>query len=367
VHPDYPSGGSYFSWRTFNHIEHMEDVSRPQDRLTNVGSWVNACRHEKWTYHGKVYQDWSGDYGLNHHPVLIGPLLETDVLQSMLPTLPVGDRNDLLLEAFNAFTEVWPEEISAAETTQGLLDLKSMIPKFSGNIVSDLAALHLNKTFAWDSLVSDFRSLGSLASSVEKRLVFLRKTYGKPVPLRFRRDNILQANLGSEVVLEPVRGWGVKYILRGYRLGFHATATLRQLMSHLDDAIGYLRGFVGAIGGANPLKQAWNLVPLSFVVDYFFNISGRLDALARLRPEEPWELSRVTHSFREAAVWDIWQTNPHIIDGPQTPDQYLGTVVKTNYERALGLPWTASMFDLSSLNPGQLGLLSALAAGIKYR
>lgn len=369
-HPNHPPGYSYFSWQSFSNYEKIEDVSRPSDRYYLAGgpSWVNPCYHERWQYHGSRYKGWHGDYGLYHTPINVFPYLDMGTLQSMLPALSDADRNDLFLEAFNSFTEVWPEELSAGETAQGLLDIKSMIPKFSGDIVTDLASLHLNKSFAWDSLFSDFRAFRDLNSNVLKRLEQLRATWGKATKLSFRRDNILQASLGAEVTMIPVRSWGTRYILRGYRLDFVAGATLHQQLGHLDDNIGYIRGLIGALGGANPLKQVWNLVPLSFVVDYFFNISARLDALARVRPVEPWNLSRVTHSFKETAVWDIWQTNPEVWFGNQDPDQYLGTLVKTSYKRELGLPYDVLNFwDVSTLNPAQLGLLSAIMAGIKHR
>lgn len=373
-HPNVPPMHSYFSWTSFTHHEEMLDISRPQDHLAVpdrtvwVTPWVNPVMHQKWQYNGRLYSGFSGDYGLYIQPVYVFPCLNREALLSMLPTLSETDKNDLLLEAFNAFTEVWPEELSVAESAQGLLDIKSMIPKFSGDIVQDLASLHLNKSFAWDSLFSDLKAFRDLNSNVLKNLQRLRDTWGKATPLSFRRKNVIQASLGSELTVEPERAWGTRYVLRNYRCDFTARATLHQRLEHLDDSIGYIRGLVGALGGANPLKQIWNLVPLSFVVDYFFNISERLDALARLRPVEPWELSRVTHSFKETAMWDIWQTNPNIWEGPQSPDQLLGTLVMTRYTRRLGLPYDVLNFwDVSTLNPAQLGLLSALIAGIKHR
>lgn len=367
VHQIWPAGHVDVSWDTFSYLESMKDISSKSDHLSEaITSWVHPVYHEKWRYFGKDYQNWHGDHGdlVNMSTREVPPYLSVDTFNAMLPSFPDADRNELLLEAFNALSEVWPEPISVAETLQGLTELKSMIPKFTGDIVRDLAALHLNKSFAWDSLVSDLKSFSALTSSIEKRMKTLRDTRGKPTRLHFTRKNILQGALGSSVVLEPYRGWGTKYTLRGFRMEFHAGATLFQLMNHLDDAIGYVRGVVGALGGANPLKQVWNIIPLSFVVDYFFNVSARLDALARVKPEETWELSRVTHSFKSVAVWDVAQTHPHLVDWVE-PDQYLGTVVKTTYQRALGLPFDVLSLDIESLNPSQLGLLAALLAGIK--
>lgn len=359
-----------FSWDTFTYYKYMMDVSRPQDHHILRGG-VNACFHETWTYTGSMYRDWVGDYGYlvgmsDAGPYAVPPLLDTVALLAMLPTISDGDRNNAIMDAFNAFTDVWPEELSLGETTQGLLDLKSMIPKFSGDFVTDLASLHLNKAFAWDSLLSDIQAFSGLLSNVEKRIAFLRKTYGRPTTLRYQKT--LETTLSGDIIfIEPVRSWGVKYILRSHHHMFYATSKLRQLVGHLDDAIGYLRGLVGALGGSNPLKQVWNLIPLSFVVDYFFNISARLDVLTRLRPVDIWELSNATHTFKEVARWEIVQSNNGQWGGAQQADQPLGTLLMTRYDRRLGLPFDVLNFGVGSLSPGQLGLLSALAAGIKHR
>jgi hypothetical protein len=365
-HQDHPLGAADFSWNSFTYHKYMEDVSSSQDH--KFYDWVNPCFHEKWQYIGENYKSWTGDYGLpitlhSVGPNAVPPFFDTVALLGMIPSFSEGDRNLLILDAFNAFNEVWPEELSAGETAQGLLELKSMIPKFTGDFVRDLAALHLNKSFAWDSLLSDIDSLGALTKSVEKRLAWLRKTYGKPTPLHFKRIVPMTEGLGGSLDFVPVRGWGTRCILRQSRLEFYAGATLHQLMGHLDDMIGYVRGIVGALGGANPAKQVWNLIPLSFVVDYFFNISARLDALTRLKPVETWELTRVTHSFKTSAIWDVWQTHPDLYSHT-CADQYLGKLHYAQYHRGIGLPFDVLNFDIKTLSPSQLGLLAALGAAI---
>lgn len=111
------------------------------------------------------------------------------------------------------------------------------------------------------------------------------------------------------------------------------------------------------------MKSFWNLVPFSFIVDYFLPISRRLDTFKLQAATEKWELSKISHSFRTDVVWKIYQDNPDVVNGTYHED-FLGFVTGSLYDRRVGLPvtWDAYLHPTAPLSAGQLTLLGALFA-----
>jgi hypothetical protein len=284
----------------------------------------------------------------------------------MLPVFSDPLHESLNLEAFNSFSTQFPQEMSLGEFTVGLSELKQLLPKLQGDFLKDVAALHLTNEFGWQSLLSDIEALGKVVQKTRERLEWLRKTYGQPSRLGFSRKDFLSPSLGSELIYEPIRSWGVIYRLKDYSCVYHAGATLRQFMTHVDDAIGMIRGLTGAFGLDNPIKTAWELIPFSFVVDYFFKVSTHLDRLTRVQPAEPWQLSRATNSFKQTATWEVFQMNTNQLPAPVTnPQPRLGLVIMEDYQRDVGLPVSLATLSPESLTPDQLVLLLAIFAGSK--
>jgi hypothetical protein len=147
--------------------------------------------------------------------------------------------------------------------------------------------------------------------------------------------------------------------LANYKVDFRATCHLTNTLSGLHDAVGLLRAVMGALGLDNPVKSFWNLVPLSFVVDWFFGIDKHLDRLTRVKPATGWAASRVTHSIKVTAQFDVEVRN-YLASPSGMEVLATSNASYRQYIRGIGLPANLSSLDPDGLSPEQLVLLLAI-------
>lgn len=354
-------------WQNFIYISYMEDALVTEHRYhdTFITRRMNPCLHRKWLYSGNQMVPFTGDHGSVVTPHEVGPSLDLTDLSYVIPFLSDALRESLHMEAFNAFTTQFPQQMSAAEFLGGMRELDQLLPKLKGDFIKDVAGLHLTNEFGWQSLLSDLKVLGEVVQKTQERLQWLRETYGKPTKLSFYRKDVLPYIGRPSYSFEHERTWGFRYELSAFQMDYRAGSTLTQFMTHLDDTIGLLRGLTGAFGLDNPIKAAWEILPFSFVVDYVFKISTHLDRLTRVKPAEPWTLSKVSHSFKAYADIDVIQVNDNQLGTSVLEETFLGRVRYNYYERGVGLPVSLATLTPENLSPDQLVLLLAIFAGSK--
>jgi hypothetical protein len=291
------------------------------------------------------------------------------------------------MEAFNAFNEQFPQRLSGGEFAQGIRDFATNIPRIvvkmqaslaragtlSGSLGSfvrrsrppsasagnDVAAAYLSDQFVWAPLLADLEELERLIENTRSRLAFLKKTYGQPTKLRFSKRLPAITHAGSSY-WEPLRGWGWSYVHELTETRYTATATLRQFMTHLDDAIGWIRALTAAFGFDNPAKAIWEMLPFSFLIDWLLDVSTRLDGLSRVHPSEPWDLSGLCWSVKSNHVVRVDRDVRGLVDQSNQLYPLVGKVLVRQYRRDLGVPADWAAVSLPSLTPHQWGLALAL-------
>lgn len=342
----------------------MEDSINAGRRVSRE---TNQVLHVTCNYTGEDYKPFVTYFppdqggGVNHaYPVHVPPNWGTNGPLSLVPEIPSETLQDCLLEAFNTFTTQFPQQMSLPEFIGGFRQLKELLPDIRGDFLQDLARLHLTNEFGWQSLLTDLEALDTVVSKTRDRLEWLRETYGRPSRLAYFKKDVITPDLGAYVDYEPIYAWGTRYQLTSLRSEVRAGATLTQYMSHLDDAIGLMRGLTSAFGLDNPVKAFWELTPFSFAVDYLFNISGHLDRLTRVQPSEPWLLSRMSYSTLIEARFDVIQYNHTEVHGHPKVFQRLGEMKYRRYFRGQGLPVSLATLSPESLSPEQLVLLLAI-------
>jgi hypothetical protein len=273
----------------------------------------------------------------------------------LLPTTQIVQANG---EAFTFFSERFPTKISGAEFVQGIFEIAALLPKLERSVTQTISGAYLTKKFGWDNLLSDLNAFTTLCSSIRERMEFLKRTYGRPTKLHFRKPD-LQMLESLHLDYGAVRGFGTRLTLKKYQCDYSATATLLQYLGHIDDFIGWLRAIVISLGLNNPLMSVWKTSRLSFVIDWFFNVSGHLARLAAVQPAEEWSVLDVSHSTKLEAVFDVHQVNDGLISQPDNL-VYLGTFTVKRYLRDVGLPLDLTVFTPSSCTPDQLVLLLAM-------
>lgn len=262
-----------------------------------------------------------------------------------------------ILDAFNAFSIVFPSKFAPIEFVEGLKEWRSLLPSFSGDLVKDVSSLHLTNQFGWQNVIADVTYLSSLLVKCRDRLDWLRRTYGKPTPLYFAKRLPSPDMSPWRYTFRP-GSWGLRIIPIDVEVKFVAKATLLHRIPHLDDSTGLYQAIVSALGFNNPLKAIWQSLRLSFLVDWIVDVSGLLDRLAQIKPAAEWSLYNTTHSVSLDARFSIEQDNHY--SGTTSENVYLNDVRLRRYRRSLGLPLKLTDMVSGSLNPQQQGLLAAL-------
>lgn len=355
------------NWKSFRSYSVITDiVGTPKTQR------VKPCSHVQLNYRGSPLHDFHANHDLwiwfNGNPPL--PYIDAAYLLEQTGFfLPHTETVKAANEAIIAFAERFPTKISGAEFIQGIMELSALIPKITASLQRFASGVYLTKKFGWDNLLSDVSGFLSLVRSIRERMEFLKRTYGKPVKLHFKK--VLPVPFtgpypgggvaGTEWSIEQgdYTGWRTRLTLDSCRCEFRASATLVQETKHIDDFIGWLRAIVISLGFNNIAGSVWKTSRLSFVVDWFLNVSGHLARLAAVQPADRWDVYDVSSSTTLTAFFSCYQVSERT-DGAPKVETYLGPLVLKRYERAIGLPLDLTVFTPSSATPDQLVLIAAM-------
>lgn len=273
--------------------------------------------------------------------------------------IPSSLQSSLSEQAFNYFSDVFPTKLSLSEFIQGFTQLKQLLPELGESVTKTVSGGYLNKSFGWDNLLKDLDTIGNLCGIVMSRMMYLHKTYGIPTRLGFQRGNVYTGyNLANTVHLSGNEGFQVRDSIHSIVANYRATAWITQHLDFIHDLAGFVRVMIGALGLNNPVKAFWNTVPLSFVVDWFFNISQHLDNLTRINPAMGWDVTNVTHSL----TYDVTFKLEQLRYGQVYPTSVIQTAflpVRV-YERFVGLSFPWELLNPAGLSTNQYTLLLAM-------
>jgi hypothetical protein len=367
--------GRRLPWPNFSYIWDL--VNKPKDRDNTSGYYPSGpCFHIETILNGLTLEPgfmgggntvrWDIDGSpftiLNDdllralhvaHPDQINP-------DSFPGRLPDSLHDDLCEQAFNYFSDVFPASISFSEFVQGFTQLQDLIPKVGESITKTLSGGYLNKKFGWDNLLPDLETLGNLAGIVISRMEYLHRTYNVPTRLGFSRKDVYHPDLDDIYHPEALMSWAYRGIrCVEFTADFRATAWIRQHLDFIHDLAGFIRVLVGALGLNNPVKAFWNTVPLSFVVDWFFNISQHLDNLTRLNPAMGWDVVNMTNSVTYRYKFELELFDYPVTGFPKGSNK-TECVDSTIYDRNLGLSFGWQLLNPADLSPTQLTLLLAM-------
>jgi hypothetical protein len=291
---------------------------------------------------------------------IMSPISTTD-LEAICPPVPISVLHPFALEAFNYFSTIWPEDLSLAEFVQGLVELKALLPSVQETMTKTLSGGFLNYKFGWESLLGDLNSINSMFTTVRERIEYLKRTNGVPTRLGFHRNSIWVPST-LNVPTFGTSGWDTiktRHTLIESRSDFQATCTIVNTLDFLDGVVGWIRALSGALGLNNPVKAFWNVIPFSFVVDWFIKVDKRLDNLTRINPAVGWSILNATCSVKTS--YRVKTEFSTLYNGSYwvyvNPGYYTGT----RYVRFVGLPVKVDdITPVSDLTPEQLVLFLAL-------
>lgn len=263
--------------------------------------------------------------------------------------------------AFNALCQQIPEEISIGNFLLEANEIKDLIPKLEGNLVRDVSSGFLNFNFGWKPFVGDLRTLYGLISSVERRLQYLRDTYGRWTRQSYYQDLALPSNVPSETL--DAQPYSHRYVRTDYRCIFRAGGYLYHELQGLNDDLGKVRAFIAALGLTNPSKIYWNNLPYSFVVDWFLDIGGLLDRLAIQPFAGTWQFVKVTNSISQFGKFVVYRE--FFSNDPRNQRFLVGEGSVKRYHRFVGLPVDPGFWLSPNLPSTQQQLLGAALLGVR--
>lgn len=154
---------------------------------------------------------------------------------------------------------------------------------------------------------------------------------------------------------------------------YHATVTYILDADELRGVMGTVRGYIATLGLDKFLSTGWEVIPFSFLVDWFFNVNDYLDSLDnKLFGALPILILDFSHSvkweYQTTILWKCWVTES--LPG-STPKVYgmapLSQCRRKYYERRAGAPALHDFSTARGLTVNRVGLASSLAISQYYR
>lgn len=240
------------------------------------------------------------------------------------------------------------------KAAKGIKNIRKMsLGRAAHHIAKKSSNAYLAYTFGVKPAINDIKDAIDAHQKVSSRLNYLRRNAGLFVPIRAKKE--IPSVLGSE---PPEITPGLSDDLKWFTAKHSSTAVISALgrvrsdLSHGSDWAAYLQYF----GVNKVIGLAWELIPFSFVVDWFTNAQERLNSLTRLHiGDGPFvEFRNICHSVKlhhsENLYW-IPGRDESFGGGCISPTSAILVASRdyTDYNRGLGIPDTSGVFDFSTL------------------
>jgi len=279
-------------------------------------------------------------------------------------TARTNENRTLALELL-ATTNPYRSEYSVLVSIKELLDLGALF-KLSAKTFSGFAGgAYLNYKFGWQQFVRDLSTLHGITTVIERRIKEFQSLAKKG---GLRRNGVhLRAKSAEYYNAESVlqSAWNVN--IRAEVTGTYQCQTLGSVRWRLkpgyDKSLHKLRAFNHAVKQVLDLRElnpqtVWNLIPFSWLVDYFVDISSYFGAGLASGIVEPYDICiirRCKSRFRQKIT-----TKPASIT--LTGSGYYG---RNLMERDVVTLSSLTLPGISLLNESQMLTITALLASFK--
>lgn len=233
------------------------------------------------------------------HPVAIQGTTQESGFDSVRPsknsTARHNQNNALALELL-ALTNPFRSEFSAPVAIKELIDVSSLFKISSKTFAGLIGGNYLNYKFGWQQFIRDIKTLHGITTTIERRIKefdSLTRKGGLMRKVNLRSDTATYYN-GSSTIQSS---WGVllnAQIHGVYMCNVHGTVRWRLkpgVVSRLDK----LSAFNLAVSQVFDLGEldgqtVWNMIPFSWLVDYFVDINSAFGAVLGDNIVEPYDV-----------------------------------------------------------------------------
>jgi hypothetical protein len=243
----------------------------------------------------------------------------------------------------------------------GVKHVKNYRKKSLKHVAKELSKDGANGFLTWNfairPAIHDIGEALSAHQKVNKRMSFLTRNRGRYVPVRIKTEDTVNAEI-PELGVNPSYHdlfWAEE---KHFEAHLGAWAKVREDLTYGETWKAYLEYF----GVNKVIGLAWELIPFSFVVDWFTNAQERLNSLTRIRLGGPFcDIQGICSSTKwtfdtKLYVWP--GVHPGLglrCTSPDSPVE-IATLRSSLYNRQPGLPDTSGVVDFSTL-----GLFHGLA------
>lgn len=354
------------------------EYSRIHDTFGNPYPGMNPCYHLKLQAPGvpspKTLTKAYPGFGENPSRFITsvafdGPILNWEPPEVYAPSY--ADLNEFLWEsAVDVSTQV-PEDVSIANF---LWEIREEILKIIKDFWAYLAkwqtihGIWLGWNFALKQFIQDTKKILGIVKSAKKRLKYLRDTYGKAVPRKYRKKlpvetfDRVDPYDPTDTSIAGCAFVNTHLIRRAVTL--HATFLTYHEFPGLDSAMALMDVLGAKLGLQNPGKIIWNAIPFSWLFDYLIDTGSFFNRLqfpsfsgefAVLNSCHGWKVEETYQTWYVEHNWDLGYLNVEFRE--------LGDLTVTQYIRRQGIPLGSIFTVQESLSSHQWSIILALLAG----
>jgi hypothetical protein len=223
----------------------------------------------------------------------------------------------------------------------------------SHQIAKKSANAHLTYAFGIRPAISDLLDTFDAHKKVSSRLKYLRSSQGRYVPVRVKKELFSSSDSQPTGNSNPLTAqsleWATTWKSSTARIG--CWGRVRDDLTYTSDWSAYLQYF----GINKVVGLAWELIPFSFVVDWFTNAQERINSLTRLRIGGPFaEFVHIYSSVKKVSHQELF-----LIHGRDTAFQggsvehgsvkSILSLEEIDYLRLTSIPDTSGVLDFSAL------------------
>lgn len=309
-------GGTYRAWRAWNnrtwlitrrgaqtvHLEDMIDWTNKKKDLYGYLPVTPLDHRVTWAVGGGVKAS-GGPRGSNnahwHSFVAHSASASTHLVPPLVHTSK-DKGNEAYLATLLARTNPYRPEYSIFVAIREMVELLTLFQVKAATLIGLPGSLYLNYRFGMQALLNDLRVVAGITKSIESRLKELRslQRHGGVRRSQVKLDQYITRQEYGRWVVEsaPAPLWIESSTdSREYRT--KVTGSLRWLPApgawHILENMSPLEEFNLALRLVFDLEEpgiasAWNLIPFSWLIDYFYEIGSFLEATRGLSVVEPY-------------------------------------------------------------------------------
>lgn len=229
------------------------------------------------------------------------------------------------------------------------------------NVVKGVANGNLLWQFAIKPAIHDIRATFDAHRAIDARIGYLSSHASSYVPIRVRRKN--PSDISTDVrptrpSQNPPTIWrecSEKKVVGS----ISAWGKVRSDIAVRPRWAAYIEYF-----GLNKIQGTiWELIPFSFVLDWFSNAQERINKLTRVQVSEPYtEIKNIAYARKSSELWDVFTSHPgwpNANTKPTSPTT-LFSVEKSDYQRYIKCPGPGGFFTDPNLSVGKYASLGSL-------